>query len=170
MKKFIFLIGLLLWINLAGTGPVHYPFWIGEVFEDRVQPEAKAKTKVKKYIKGDLKRFAIREAKRQGVDSKIILSMIYHESRFTARCTSIKGAKGIMQLMPDTAKDMGVTDIMCPYQNIRGGIKYYKAMLRMFKTDRLALAAYNAGPGTVIKYKGIPPYEETQSYINNILK
>jgi len=168
MRKFIFLIGLLLWANLVGTGPVHYPFWITEGFECRLQPEDKVK--VKKYTKEDLRRFAVRESKRQGVNPKIILSMIYHESRFTARCTSIKGAKGIMQLMPDTAKDMGVTDVMCPYQNIRGGIKYYKAMLRMFKTDRLALAAYNAGPGAVIKYKGIPPYEETQSYINNILK
>src|SRR5262249_23090839 len=81
-----------------------------------------------------------------------------------------KGAEGLMQLMPGTARMLGVTNSLDPQQNIEAGVKYLKYLQSIFKDDRLALAAYNAGPGAVEKYKQIPPYKETQNYIDQVGK
>jgi soluble lytic murein transglycosylase-like protein len=108
-------------------------------------------------------------AKKYGVDERLVLAVIQHESGFKNGQTSSRGAKGIMQLMPATAREMGVTDINNPTQNIEGGVKYLKKLLDKYNGNvKLALAAYNAGPGNVAKYGGVPPFRETQNYVNSI--
>jgi hypothetical protein len=84
--------------------------------------------------------------------------------------SSSAGAQGHMQLMPKTAKEMGVADIADPYQNIEGGVKYYAKMLKRFGDPVVAAAAYNAGPGNVSKYGGVPPFAETKNYVRKFVK
>lgn len=105
-----------------------------------------------------------------GIPPDLIASMIHQESGSNPTAVSSKGAQGLMQLMPDTAKELGVTDPTNPEQNIKAGAQYLKKMLDKYGGDvKMALAAYNAGPGNVDKYKGIPPFAETQKYVSNIL-
>ena len=104
------------------------------------------------------------------IDSDFIKAIIKQESGFNANATSKKGAMGLMQLMPNTAKSLGINDAYNPVENIEGGVKYLRGLLDKYNNNQeLALAAYNAGSGAVQKYGGIPPYKETQNYVKSIM-
>lgn len=113
----------------------------------------------------------IDEASRKyNISSSIIREVIKAESNFNPYAVSSKGAMGLMQLMPETAKALGVRDAFDPVENINGGVKYLKDMLLEFGGNlELALAAYNAGPYAIKKYGGVPPFSETQSYVGKIM-
>jgi soluble lytic murein transglycosylase-like protein len=104
------------------------------------------------------------------VDPLLVHSIIKQESNYNVHAVSNKGAQGLMQLTPSTARMLGVSNSFDPQQNIEAGVKYLKYLQDLYKDDRLALAAYNAGPGAVDKYKWIPPYAETQNYVYQVGK
>ncbi|GFO69288.1 lytic transglycosylase [Geomonas limicola] len=105
-----------------------------------------------------------------GVDSSLVKAVIHAESGYNPTAVSSKGAQGLMQLMPSTAKGLKVADSMDPGDNIRGGVRYLRFLLDTFKgNESLALAAYNSGLSKVAKYGGIPPYPETQQYVAKVL-
>jgi soluble lytic murein transglycosylase-like protein len=104
------------------------------------------------------------------IDPALLAGLVKQESGFNPNATSGAGAKGLTQLMPATAKALGVTDPSDPVQSLEGGAKYLRQMLDKFGGDeKLALAAYNAGPGAVARFGGIPPYAETQAYVKKVL-
>ena len=101
----------------------------------------------------------------------LIKAIIKAESGFDHKAVSSKGAQGLMQLMPDTASEMEVSDSFDPEENIFGGTKYFSKLMERFENDvKLALAAYNAGPDKVVEYEGIPPYKETKTFIQRVMK
>jgi len=105
-----------------------------------------------------------------GVSENLIKAVILQESGGDARAVSGKGAKGLMQLMDATAKELGVKNSFNPAENIRGGARYLAGLIKEFKGDlEMALASYNAGMGTVKKFGGIPPYKETQNYVKKVM-
>ena len=104
-----------------------------------------------------------------GVSKSLLIAVAKAESNFNPNDVSHAGASGIMQLMPGTAKSLGVKNVFDPYENILGGAKLLRDNIKSFGSVPLALAAYNAGPGAVKKYNGVPPYKETQNYVKKIM-
>ena len=110
-------------------------------------------------------------SKKNNLDPHLVQAVIKQESNFNSQDISRAGARGLMQLMPGTARALGVKNSFDPYQNVHGGAKYLKRMLDLFDGDLThALAAYNAGPNAVRKYGQVPPYKETRNYVRQVLK
>jgi len=110
-----------------------------------------------------------RHATSYQLEEALVKAVIKVESDYQPRVVSRKGAQGLLQLIPQTAKDLKVSNPFDPYENIRGGSEYLRMMLDLFNNDvELALAAYNSGPSTVKRYGGIPPYDETQKYVKKV--
>ena len=119
--------------------------------------------------KTDLDNIFDTAADKYGVDVNLLKAVAKAESGFRPDAVSSCGAEGIMQLMPSTAASLGVSNSFDPAQNIDGGAKYLSGLLNKYGSAKLALAAYNAGSGNVDKYGGVPPFKETQNYVNRVL-
>ncbi|WP_461209366.1 lytic transglycosylase domain-containing protein [Desulfocurvus sp. DL9XJH121] len=117
----------------------------------------------------DILRVVRSRSRAHGVDHRLVQAVIQVESDFKPGAVSDKGAQGLMQLMPDTGRQMGMQKPFDLEQNIEAGVRYLKMQLDRFGSNALALAAYNAGPGAVERYGGIPPYKETQDYVRKVL-
>lgn len=128
--------------------------------------EAKGKT----ALRGKVDQIVLQVAGRHRVPPVLVHSIIHHESNYNSRAISPKGAKGLMQLMPQTAKEYGVKNVYDAKDNIEGGVKYLKDLIKLYRgKTSLVLAAYNAGQEAIKKYGGIPPYPETRNYIKKIM-
>lgn len=108
-------------------------------------------------------------ARRYGLDPALVDAVVRAESGYDPQATSPAGAVGLMQLMPATARALGVADPYDPAQNVEGGVRYLRGLLDRFGDVALALAAYNAGPGAVVQFGGMPPYRETRAYVERVL-
>ena len=121
-------------------------------------------------IRSKYERLIAREAEAQGLDPALVKAVVHAESAFNACARSPRGAIGLMQLMPVTARELGVRNPYEPAQNIRGGVTYLAQLLDRFDGNvALSLAAYNAGPGAVVQHGGIPPYSQTQAYVSRVM-
>lgn len=133
---------------------------------DAAQPAAMANA----WSRADLEDLVDAISADHGLDPKLVHSVVRVESNFNPRAVSHKGAMGLMQLMPDTAKRLSVSDPFDPRENVRGGVKELARLLGVYSGSvSLALAAYNAGEGAVARYRGIPPYAETRGYVSRII-
>jgi soluble lytic murein transglycosylase-like protein len=124
--------------------------------------------RVSKIPPANISQMVADASKANDIDPLLVHSVIQVESNYDQYAVSTAGARGLMQLMPGTAKDLGVTDSFDARQNIEAGVKYLKRLKDQYQDDRLALAAYNAGPGSVQKYKAVPPYPETRDYVQRV--
>jgi len=121
-------------------------------------------------VTGDFASLINQASEKYGVNPNLVQAVIKAESNFDPDAVSSAGALGLMQLMPATARGLGVSDPLNPAQNIEGGVKFLSQLLSHYNGNtQLAVAAYNAGPGAVDKYNGIPPYQETQTYVTRVL-
>lgn len=121
-------------------------------------------------VSGNIEKMLYGAAQKYGVDPKLAIAIAKAESGLDPNVVSAAGAVGVMQLMPATAAGLGIRDLRDPRENIDGGVRYLKQMLDTFQGDvRQAIAAYNAGPEAVKKFGGVPPYAETQQYVQRVL-
>ncbi len=121
------------------------------------------------YTKENIKKIIETEAKKNSIEPSLVMAIVEVESNFNPNAVSPKGAKGLMQIMDSTAKELNLKDPFDPYENIKSGIKHLKYLMKKYNNDlEKVIAAYNAGAGAVDKYKGIPPYKETINYVEKV--
>lgn len=137
-------------------------------FVPRSVPEKNARTTSAPHRR-TIERLAELYGKRHRVDPLLVKAIIEVESDYDTHSVSTAGAQGLMQIMPETQKELGVNNPFDATENIEAGVRYFRTMLDRFKNVRLALAAYNAGPSAVEKYGGIPPFAETKKYVTKVL-
>jgi soluble lytic murein transglycosylase-like protein len=167
--------GDLVWLSLRSGGEIALPAGnIRGYVPDEVVEEveaAAAQALARAGSTEELRRLAVDAARRHGVDPDLVLAVAGIESAFQPRAVSPKGAQGLMQLMPATARDLGVKDPLDPVANLDGGTRYLRDLIALYEGDLTkALAAYNAGPGAVARHQGVPPYKETQDYVKKVLR
>jgi soluble lytic murein transglycosylase-like protein len=120
---------------------------------------------------GDLRALAAAAARRHGIDPDLVLAVVGVESAFQPEAVSPKGARGLMQLMPQTAASLGVRDALDPAENLDAGVRHLGSLLTLYGGDvTRALAAYNAGQGAVARHGGVPPFRETRAYVRKVLE
>ncbi len=138
--------------------------------ENETQKARRTATTLLPVPTSELRRWIDHHAGRQGLSPRLVRAVVQVESGYNPRALSHRGALGLMQLMPETARELRVDDPYDPEQNIRGGTTYLRRMVRRYSGNlRLALAAYNAGPTAVDRHGGMPPYRETRDYVQKVL-
>ncbi len=133
-------------------------------------PESKHNENLSLSDKSNINRLIEKYANKNGLDKQLVNAVVKAESNYDNKAISSVGAQGLMQLMPSTARGLGVSDPFDPEQNIAGGTKYLKSMIDKYNSIELGLAAYNAGPTNVNKYGGVPPFNETQNYVRKVME
>jgi soluble lytic murein transglycosylase-like protein len=160
----------MLWLGLKDGGEVALPpeqvrGVVPDEFMEEVLEEIAAAP-----AGSDLTALATAAARRHKLDPDLVLALVQVESAFRPNAVSPKGAQGLTQLMPATARELGVKDAFDPAQNLDGGARYLRQLLTRYGGDvKRALAAYNAGPGAVDRHQGVPPFRETRQYVRRVL-
>ena len=159
-------------LNIANTYLSDRPITVAQVSnEPRHSPEPQVARRQKEVPRSPFEQIINQAATTHQVDPALIKAIIMAESRYNPKAVSKRGARGLMQLMPVTAKSLGVEDSFDPAANINGGVMYFKRLLDRFDGNvEFALAAYNAGSRNVRKYGGVPPFRQTRTYIHKVFK
>ncbi|MEK6194162.1 MAG: lytic transglycosylase domain-containing protein [Deltaproteobacteria bacterium] len=159
-------------LNIANTYLSDRPITVAQVSnEPRHSPEPQVAPRQKEVPRSPFEQIINQAATTHQVDPALIKAIIMAESRYNPKAVSKRGARGLMQLMPVTAKSLGVEDSFDPAANINGGGMYFKRLLDRFDGNvEFALAAYNAGSRNVRKYGGVPPFRQTRTYIHKVFK
>jgi soluble lytic murein transglycosylase len=160
--------GVMHFTNAPTSASIRYQNFFKEIPVSH--PKSPTTNRSPSVERSSFDRFIALAAKQHGISEPLLKAIIKAESNFDPRAVSKKGAIGLMQIMPDTLKDLNINDPFDPKQNIMGGAQYLKFLMKRFEGNLpLAIAAYNAGPENVKRYNNIPPFKETENYVRRVL-